>query len=181
MQTAIGFIFAALVIALFIAGHFWKRRVIAQEYEHFAEKENSYTLVVSNKNGMPTVEKIILNIQKIDHCFSDKDTIPSLYTVSVTAPSTEDNKTIQTKERNAQQVYFCDINGTASPETTHIALAFDTDNEDAFFLPATKDIKTDMFTWKTPYTCTITSSLFSDTITAQNENFLCDKIPFENK
>lgn len=178
MQITIGIILAAVMLALAIGGAIWKRHIYADEYDRFAEKEDSYTLVVEGYDWGPAVPKIIVNVGDRETKWTPDKCTSANFTVSVTSESFDFNKkqiVEETRIRPIKSLYACDIDGNKTDDlenATHIAIEFEVKPDDSFFSPFYFNFKKQVNEWKKKYSYKIESTLLDGNILTEND-MLC--------
>lgn len=134
-MTAAGIILAVVAVAAVIAGSFWRRKIILEEYEKFREPENSYTLFIKKHDWGCAVDKVIINAGECTRSFTQEDFDAEKFSVNVTynEPDPDNGEiTTVTKPRIVTEAYFCDIEGDRLEdvnaeeleEAPHIAIEF---------------------------------------------------------
>lgn len=179
MQTVIGIILCILALALVVVGAIWKKRVLAQTYADFAEKEHSYTLVVNGYDWGPAVDKVIVNAKRTEKSSTDEQLTegslsPDQFSVTVTTAYFDgSSNTVATKTgtRTVVATYRCDIDGnkTDDPAESHIALEFNAEPFDDLSTPFLYDATKQVNDWKEKYDYCIESPLFATPVTIYNE------------
>lgn len=175
MQTVIGIILVAVFIALFFGARIARKRVMDTEFESFAEKENSYTLIVRGYDWGPAVPKAIVNVGEREQKFTQADCTTNNFTVTVSSyENGKESPFVETKKRTITKVYPCDIDGNELDnysEATHLAFEFDVHPSDSFFSPFIYDMKKQVNEWKKEYAYSFESSLFDGNITTENHRY----------
>ena len=175
MQIVLGIILSAVLLALVIVGIIWKRRVFADEYSRFAEKEDSYTLVVQAYDWGPAVPKIIVNVGEIESRWQKENIVPENFSVTVSGDSFDWSRKqhfIDIQKREITAVYPCDIDGNKIDDienATHLAFEFAVHPDDAFFSPFFYDPKKQVNVWKENYAYSISSKLLTGNIVTEND------------
>lgn|SRR5574344_2055569 len=171
MQHVIGIILITLFIIFLIIMHAMKKRVLKEEYSYFAEKENSYTLVVRGYDWGPAVPKIIVNIGEHEKKMTSDDIVPENFCIKVTTSA------LGTRIRPITKVYPCDIDGNEIEDVsqaTHLAFEFSVHPDDHFFSPIYYNEKKMLNVWKKEYSYSIESKFLDGNITTPNENYYPD-------
>lgn len=174
LQVVTALILVAVFGALLFAAIKARRWAVKKTAEEFAEKENSYTLVVDEEEWGPSVISILLNAGPGAADFSDADMSAENFTVSVktqTSVKLDNSDSIKNITLKVSDASFCDIDGNSmerDENPTHILLDLDLDGftpETSLFLQDEKGI----YWWKTINQYTIQHNKLTSNINVAND------------
>lgn len=197
MQTFLGAIFCAVMLAVILILRVWRKKSVAKIYDDMKEKENSYTLIVGSYDWGPAVDKIILNpkLQTFEtdsakSDFTEDDFAPKNFTVKIRTEIFDyASGKIREIEGNAKvkSAWASDIDGNPDsdseakhdpthddqpvgmPETPHITLALEVHPENQLLSPFIYDSESGHNVWKKKFIFEISHPKFEGTITECND------------
>ena len=185
MQTFLGAIFCAVMLAVILILRIWRKKSVAKIYDEMAEKDNSYTLLIGGYDWGPMVDKIILNVGDLASDFTDADLRPEKFSVKILSEGLDFKSGKKTEiEGNAKVVaaWKSDIDGAPSdgepcedksgddenPETekpTHITLSLEVHPADYLISPFIYSPESEHNIWKKKFNFEISHEKLSAPIT----------------
>lgn len=192
MQTFLGAIFCAVMLAVIVILRIWRKKSIAKVYEDMKEKENSYTLIIGSYDWGPAVDKIILNPKLLnqnadsnENAFTESDFAPEKFTVKIKSEVFDyaSGKKVEA-EGNAKVLtaWLSDIDGeklsdeesAEAPETPHISLELEVHPTNQLLSPFIYDPETEHNIWKKKFNFEISHPKFAAPITECSDWFSPD-------
>ena len=174
LQIGTALILIAFTALLLIGAIKLRKWALKSTYEEFREKDDSYTLVIDEKEWGPSLTGIILNAGPCLENFTAQDLKADFFTVKLSTVNSlgsnfsEDSKFLDLK---IKEVHFCDIDGNILEEKTddaHLLLEVESEsyNEDTSLFLKSQD---GQLYWKDLYKITVSHPKFISKIINEND------------